>query len=275
MKRSITILLLLAGVVVACRTGSTGKVDFKKNTSGTWVAAHRAFHTHAPENSLLAIEHAISNGVDIIEIDVRITKDGIPVIMHDQKVDRTTNGKGDIEKWTLADLKTLYLKKGDSLSGEKIPTLQEVLQFSKGRAVFDLDMKTDQVGKVLEVIKKYGSFKDVIFFDSDTAVLNAVDRDHKKWMIMPRVHKKEDVQWVLDTYQPEIVHIDEKTNTSEICQLIRSRGARIWINALGVTDLKVYQGDDKSLKELIKNGANVIQTDHPVLIKNKLKNEVK
>lgn len=269
------LLFLLAGIMSSCQTKSTGKIDFKKNTSGVWVAAHRAYHTHAPENSLQAIEHSISNGVDIIEIDVRMTKDGIPVIMHDQKVDRTTNGKGDIEKWTLADLKTLYLKKGDSLSNQKIPTLQEVLEFSKGRAVFDLDMKTDQVGQVLKVVKKYGSFKEVIFFDSDTAVLNAVDRDHKKWMIMPRVYKKEDVQWVLDTYQPEIVHIDGKTNTPEVCQLIRSRGARIWINALGATDLRVYQGDDKDLKELIKNGANVIQTDHPVLIKNKLKNQVK
>lgn len=125
------LLFLLAGIMSSCQTKSTAKIDFKKNASGVWVAAHRAYHTHAPENSMQAIEHSISNGVDIIEIDVRMTKDGIPVIMHDQKVDRTTNGKGDIEKWTLADLKTLYLKKGDSLSNQKIPTLQEVLEFSK------------------------------------------------------------------------------------------------------------------------------------------------
>ena len=74
------------------------------------VAAHRACHKQAPENSLLAIENAIRHGIDIIEIDVRITKDRIPVLMHDGTIDRTTTGNGNIEEIAYEGLDDVFLK---------------------------------------------------------------------------------------------------------------------------------------------------------------------
>ncbi len=262
---------LLSLVVLFLSCKSAVRTDLHKNPSEILVAAHRAYHTQAPENSLAAIDSAIRNKVDIIEIDVRISKDGIPFILHDQKLDRTTTGKGDIEQWSSEELKKLFLKHADSVTAQRIPTLEEVLVFSRGRALFDLDMKTDQVDMVLDVVKKHAHFSDVIFFDSDTVVLNTIRRDNRKWMIMPRIYRAEDVVPMLKRYEPVIVHIDPKTNTKEVCDLIKAGGARIWINALGLTDLQLLKGQTAGLNELTKNGANVIQTDHPVLLKKKLK----
>lgn len=76
------------------------------------VAAHRACWKQAPENSLAAIRDCIALGVDIVEIDVRQTRDGQFVIIHDSTVDRTTDGRGRVEQFSLADLRQLRLRLG-------------------------------------------------------------------------------------------------------------------------------------------------------------------
>ena len=75
-----------------------------------FVVAHRAAWKKAPENSRLAVEHAIEMGVDIVEIDIRRTKDGVFVLMHDESIDRTTNGKGQVSAFTYEELSKLKLK---------------------------------------------------------------------------------------------------------------------------------------------------------------------
>src|SRR5690349_16918577 len=88
------------------------------------VAAHRAAHAKYPENSIEAIREAIRLNVDIIEIDVKVSKDGIPFLMHDRTMDRTTNGKGDPEELTWEELQKLSIvDKGKATKG-KIPSLE-------------------------------------------------------------------------------------------------------------------------------------------------------
>ena len=74
------------------------------------VVSHRGDWRNAPENSLQAIKNCITMGVDMVEIDIRETKDGHLVVIHDKTLDRTTNGKGKVKEWSLDSLKTLYLK---------------------------------------------------------------------------------------------------------------------------------------------------------------------
>ena len=86
------------------------KKDFLNPKSNTvLVASHRAAHNQFPENSIPAIKEAIRLGVDILEIDVKVTSDGVPVIMHDGTVNRTTTGKGKLEEMTFAQLNQLFL----------------------------------------------------------------------------------------------------------------------------------------------------------------------
>lgn len=231
------------------------------------VASHRAVHHQHPENSLAAIREGIRLGIDIVEIDVKVSKDGIPMLMHDGKIDRTTNGKGDLEEQTFEALRKLNLVVKGSVTSEKIPTLEEALVLAKGKILVDLDLKTSSIDEVMEVVKKTGSLSNVFFFDSDYAILDQVDKSDKKFMLMPRAYSYAMADSALTKFEPEVVHIDAKFYTQEVTNLIKKGKARIWINALGGPDAEVRKGNAKqALTELTKNGANIIQTDEPEIM---------
>ena len=92
------------------------------------VVAHRGDWRNAPENSLQAFENCIEMGVDMIEIDLKKTKDGHLIIMHDNTIDRTTDGKGKPSDYTLEEIRRFRLKNGlGRVTFHPIPTLEEVL----------------------------------------------------------------------------------------------------------------------------------------------------
>jgi glycerophosphoryl diester phosphodiesterase len=228
------------------------------------VASHRAVHHQLPENSLPAIKEAIRLGVDIIEIDVKVSKDGIPMLMHDGKVNRTTTGKGDLETQTFEELRKLRLVSNGKVTEEMIPTLEEALKMAKGLILVDLDLKTDHIDKVIEVVKKVGGEDFVFFFDSDYEILSRVDAASKEYMLMPRAYSQAMADSALTRFKPEVIHIDSDFYTPEVTSLIKRRGARVWINALGEPDEEIRKGNvGEALKGLISQGANIIQTDEP------------
>lgn len=94
------------------------------------VIAHRGAAGHTPENTITSITKAIELGANAIEIDIRQTKDGVPVAIHDASVDRTTNGSGDVCDFTLDEIKQLDAGGwfDEKYSGEKVPTLSEAIE---------------------------------------------------------------------------------------------------------------------------------------------------
>lgn len=107
--------------------------------------AHRGFCSKYPENTLLAFEKAIEEGVDGLENDVQLTKDGHIVIMHDESVDRTTNGSGWVKDYTLEQLKELDAseKFAGQFGVQRVPTLREYLELVKDQPVItNIEMKT-------------------------------------------------------------------------------------------------------------------------------------
>ena len=98
--------------------------------------AHRGASGKNPENTLLSFKEALETDPDMIEIDIRCTKDKHVVVIHDATVDRTTNGKGKVKDYTLEDIQKL-----DAGKGEKIPTLEEVLKYVRGKAQVNIDVK--------------------------------------------------------------------------------------------------------------------------------------
>jgi glycerophosphoryl diester phosphodiesterase len=128
------------------------------------VIAHRGDWLNHPENSINSIESCISLGVDIVEIDVRQTKDKQLVLMHDETIDRTTNGSGRVEDWNLNELKQLYLKdKFGHLTSEKIPTLHEALKTSKNRIALKLDKTYRSFQLTYEIVKTADQLDQVFF----------------------------------------------------------------------------------------------------------------
>lgn len=106
--------------------------------------AHRGFSGYYPENTMLAFRKAIEVQCDGIETDVQLTKDGIAVLCHDEKVDRTTDGRGYVKDYTYEELKNLDagIKKGNEFKGLGIPTLDEFLGYIKDKSMFvNLELK--------------------------------------------------------------------------------------------------------------------------------------
>lgn len=239
-------------------------LDAKSET--VLVAAHRASHRHFPENSLPAIREAIRQGVDIIETDVKITADGVPILMHDRTINRTTTGKGDPEKITWSELKKLSLVVNGKPTGERIPTLEEALLEAKGKILVDLDMKTDAVPAVLEIVRKTGTQDIVIFFDSDRDVLRSIQAAGN-FLVMARAEDKTTTEEVIRAFSPPVVHTDPEFSTPELVDYIRSNNARIWVNTLGALDKVIASGDGiEAVRPIVEAGVNIIQTDEPQLL---------
>ena len=138
MKKSLLPLFcfLLAMQLMGCSAGKVAVVE------RPMVIAHRGGASLEAENSLMAIESAIALGVDVVEVDVRLSADGHVVVMHDRSVNRTTDGKGRVNGLSLAQLKKFSLL--DSVgnkTGERIPTLDEVLGLVAGRCRVLIEIK--------------------------------------------------------------------------------------------------------------------------------------
>jgi glycerophosphoryl diester phosphodiesterase len=113
------------------------------------IIAHRGDSAHRPENTMAAFVSALELGADILELDVQLTKDGHLAVMHDETVDRTTNGKGALRDITLADLRELSAgypsRFGAAFADERVPLLGEVLGFLKGRGRALIELKQESI----------------------------------------------------------------------------------------------------------------------------------
>lgn len=228
------------------------------------VVAHRASHKQYPENSIDAIRDAIRLQVDIIEIDVKVSKDGVPFLMHDRTMDRTTNGTGDPEELTWEELQQYNIVDKGKPTRWKIPTLEAALNVARGNILVDLDIKTDRIDDVMRIVEKTEMQDQVIFFDSDYEVLQRVKSRNQDFMVMPRAHRLTEADSAIALFDPPVVHIDFDFYTPETVSVIKGSRARVWINALGEPDQILREGKPKkALKKLLVHGANIIQTDEP------------
>jgi len=121
------------------------------------VISHAACGGHAPENTLTGIREAIRIGADAIEIDVQASADGVPVLMHDLTVDRTTGGSGEVAKLTLEQLRAL------DAGGEPVPTLAGVLDLTVGQALLVIEIKQPGIEEMVAgVVRERDAIKDVM-----------------------------------------------------------------------------------------------------------------
>ncbi len=104
-----------------------GALYHRLNEDKLMLCAHRGFHTNQPENSIPSIQAAIDHGIELVEIDVRTTKDNVMILMHDDTIDRTTTGSGSVHDMTWEELRDLQLLHKDRPTTKRIPTLKTIL----------------------------------------------------------------------------------------------------------------------------------------------------
>jgi glycerophosphoryl diester phosphodiesterase len=146
------LLLALAGLLIVEPAGSASGAPI--------IIAHRGRDATTPENTVAAFRHSIAQGITILETDVRMTKDGEFVLLHDATVDRTTNGHGRIGELSLAQVRAL-----DAGAGERVPTLREALRLVRGNgASLLLDMKPGTpLQPVIALVRAERTEQNVIF----------------------------------------------------------------------------------------------------------------
>ncbi len=144
--------------------------------------AHRGASRYAPENTLAAFHLALEHGAPAVECDVQRTTDGHLVIIHDQTVSRTTDGRGPVGDYTLEDLRRLDAGRwfAPEFAGERIPLLDEVLEVIRGRALLKLEIKNGPVfydgieRQVLDALRRHGVEDDVLLMSFDHASMRTV-----------------------------------------------------------------------------------------------------
>jgi len=140
---------------------------------------HRGAKAHAPENTMASFQKGADMGVDAVETDVQLSKDGEVVLIHDYTVDRTTNGRGFVKDMTLAELKTLDAGSwyDTTYAGERILTLAELLVWAKGRVGVALEIKNGPIyypgiaEKTIRLVRQHGMKRQVILISFDHFVL--------------------------------------------------------------------------------------------------------
>lgn len=150
-----------------------------------FVTAHRGFSGAAPENTLAAFEAAIAAGVDMIELDVHLSRDGRLVVIHDDTLNRTTDGRGNVADKTLAELQALDAGSwfDPRFAGEKIPTLAQVLVLTRGRTLLNIELKKGKnfpytmeelAERTLEEVERAGMLDKVLFSSFDPAAIDRI-----------------------------------------------------------------------------------------------------
>ena len=167
-----TAFTLLAVSAVAL-TGGCGRKEVDMFT----VTAHRGASAAAPENTIAAIERAIGFGAHFAEVDVHMSRDGRVVLMHDESVNRTTDGQGNVWDLTLEELKGLDAGSwfAEEFRGEPVPTLREAIDLARGKIKLNIEIKVsrdepDIAEKVVGIIREE-AFEDdcmVTSFDRET-----------------------------------------------------------------------------------------------------------
>jgi glycerophosphoryl diester phosphodiesterase len=133
------------------------------------IISHAACGGHAPENTLAGIRKAIELGAEAVEIDVQASADGVPILMHDLTVDRTTNGSGEVAALSLPELRAL------DAGGEPVPTLAEVLDLTKGKVLLIMEIKQPGIEQhIAHIIHDKQALDDVMAWSFYPAALEGM-----------------------------------------------------------------------------------------------------
>jgi glycerophosphoryl diester phosphodiesterase len=152
-----------------------------------WTIAHRGASGHAPENTMAAFRRAVELGARFIETDLQLSRDARVVAMHDFTVDRTTTGQGEVHLLPLDQIRALDAgawfgdRESKSYAGEKVPTLEEILDFAKHNdVIFYLEIKAGQLWGIEHVVvatlRDYNAGARVVILSFDPAVLDTIHR---------------------------------------------------------------------------------------------------
>lgn len=231
-----------------------------------------------PENSIATFENTLRYTPAFFEIDPRLTKDGIAVLMHDETLNRTTNGNGKVSDYTFEELQRFRLKDPEgNVTDYKIPTLKEVIAWSKGKTVVNLDKKDlplEMTAKILTECKN-----DIIMVTVHNAEQARFYYNHNpKWMLSAFVQSKKAFKAYEDAGIPwgnMIAYIGStnKPENKELFDMLHAKGVMCMISAASTYDkLPNAVERAKNYRYTFIQGADILESDLPIEVAAAIKN---
>ncbi|MGD9555402.1 MAG: glycerophosphodiester phosphodiesterase [Mangrovibacterium sp.] len=238
----------------------------ERNATGIQMVCHRGANRLAPENTYASATKAIKSGAAYVEVDVRRSKDGVFYSLHDQMLDRTTNGSGLLSETASAAIDTLDAGSwfGHEFAGEKVPRLLEYLKWIKGKAKIYFDMKnTDPEDFVPEVIE-LGMEKECFFWFSDW------ERTKKFRELYPELGLKVNASSAaaLDSlktiYNPQIIECSVDDLSDEFIRACHSKNMKV---------MPYVSGNDwEAYRKALSYNIDMINLDNPDVFADMVKN---
>ena len=249
------------------------------------VVSHRGDWRNYPENSIPAIESVIRMGVDMMELDLKMTKDSVLVLCHDWTLDRTTTGHGPVSDYTYEELLQFDLKRGHGIAipGLKIPTLRQALEVCKDRITVNVDQGYEYYNQVLEIAEELSVTDQLLIKGGHLwpeVQAKLVEHPHNL-MYMPVV-TLDGSEWSRMLFESYIIS-EESQMAYELCfnelsdevketaSRVLASGSKVWVNTIwaslcgGYDDDRAYDcGDPASVyNPILDLGTSIIQTDRP------------
>lgn len=213
------------------------------------VYGHRGAPAEFPENTLPGFRRALELGVEGIELDVHLSKDGVPVIIHDETVDRTTNGKGAVADFTAEELRAL-----DAGDGNPVPTLAEVLDLVGDKMHVDIEVKANAAGAaVLEEVRGRDTRWVISSFDWDVLrYVRSVDADAEIWVLA--LGATDEALETVNELGASALAIWQRALDEDIARMLIDRSVPFWPWTVNDAD---------QARQLLEWGAFGICTDDP------------
>lgn len=294
MNRSIFLFLFASTLLFGCKVRQTQVqkhyISFdsanefqdylnRKNGRYPLLSAHRGGPMPGfPENAIETFENATTYNPVIIEFDVALSKDSTLVIMHDDDLDRTSTGKGKIGSYTYKELQAFYLKDDDGkTTGFKIPTLEEVLTWGKGKALFTIDIKRGvPYDKIIAAVRKTGAETNSVIITYNANQAAKVHQLAPDLMISATVKKPEDLERLNELGVPNhkiIAFVGSTEPDKSLYAFLNSKGISTILGTMGNLDKRAKANIPQNIYQgLVANGADVLSTDDVALVGKQLDN---
>jgi len=244
-----------------------------QSAPGFFNIAHRGASFYAPENTFPAFQKAVEMKADMIELDVTLTRDKIPVVFHDKKINRTTDGSGDIWNYLQRELKELDAGKWFSpdFKGTEIPTLEDVLIWASGTISLNIEIKKEAVEKsqkkgIVEYINELVTEHDML----DQVIVSSFSREaivgfrnissaiSTAYLINPYVFGTPRAYHQMETMHANGLNMKPRQMRKSLMKLTKKNQVPVWVYTVDEAD---------EMADVIKKGATGIFTNRPDLLR--------
>ena len=233
------------------------------------ISAHRGGPMPGfPENCIETFDNATTYNPVIIEFDIAYSKDSVMVIMHDDKLDRTSTGKGPIGNYTYEELKAFNLKDNEGKETKfKIPTLDSVLSWSKGKVLLTIDLKKGvSYAKVIEKVRQYKVESNSIIITYTANQAKEVHQLAPELMISASVQKKAELKRLNSLGIPNnriVAFVGVSAPDKELYQYLHNKGITTILGTMGNIDRSAIASPVKNVYyHLVNNGADILSGDN-------------